>query len=256
MVHAGSHAMSSTPAPLDPPAYAPSVASSFVTPEGAGIRVLVAEDEATLAECLGASLTAFGFTVFIVGDGAAVGPAIVAHGIDVLVLDLGLPVMDGRAALRALRAQDVRIPVLVLTARDALAECVDVLNAGADDFLSKPVAVLELAARLTALVRRARGVERVELRCGPLVLDALRRQFTMEGLPFDLPRREYALLAMLLARQGRPVTKHEIHRDVFAEEPVHAEVVELMVHRLRRRLIGSRVRIVTIRGMGYLVEAS
>lgn len=225
-------------------------------PDGAGICALIAEDEAALAEGLANALSAFGFAVRVVDDGGAVCPALAAGGVDVLVLDLGLPVMDGRAVLHALRAADVRTPVLVLTARDALAECVDVLNAGADDFLSKPVAVLELAARLVALVRRARGVERVALACGPLVLDTLRRQFTLDGRPLELPRREYALLSMLLARQGEPVAKHEIHRDVFAEEPAHAEVVELMVHRLRRRLGASAVRIVTVRGMGYLIETT
>jgi two-component system response regulator TctD len=227
---------------------------SLAPPDGAGIRVLIAEDEAALAEGLAKALSAFGFAVDVVGDGGAVEPALIANSADVLVLDLGLPVMDGRTVLLALRSVDVRIPVLVLTARDALAECVDVLNAGADDFLSKPVAVLELAARLVALVRRARGVERTALACGPLVLDTLRRQFTLEGQPLELPRREYALLAMLLARQGEPVAKHDIHRDVFAEEPAHAEVVELMVHRLRRRLGTGSVRIVTVRGMGYLIE--
>ncbi|MBT9442955.1 MAG: winged helix-turn-helix domain-containing protein, partial [Acidovorax sp.] len=175
---------------------------------------------------------------------------------DALVLDLGLPGLDGQAVLQRLRDRDQRLPALILTARDSLDERVRSLNAGADDFLAKPFELAELEARLHALVRRARGNEHPRLACGALVYDNPRKQFTLHGEPLALSPREHAVLRVLVQRSGEPFSKQQILDRVFSDdEDVHPEAVEVFVHRLRKRLDGSGVRITTLRGLGYALES-
>src|SRR2546423_5602179 len=139
------------------------------------MRILLAEDEHELGQWLAKALEQSGFRVDWVDDGRIAARSLEQHDYDALVLDLGLPGRGGHDVLRTLRAQDRRLPVLVLTARDTLAERVDTLNEGADDFLAKPFALAELEARLVALVRRARGRQHPRLACGPLSYDTLTR---------------------------------------------------------------------------------
>lgn len=220
------------------------------------MRILLVEDEQPLAEWLGKALEQSGFRVDWVSHGASAVRALDDHDYDALILDLGLPDKPGREVLRQLRSSDQRLPVLVLTARDSLAERVATLNEGADDFLAKPFALPELEARLTALVRRARGVEHPRFACGPLGFDMATREFTLSGERLLLPRREHALLRSLLQRSGEPVSRQQIIDRVFSDEDeVLSAAVDVLVHRLRKRLEGAGVRIATYRGLGYVLEA-
>ncbi|MCM5680195.1 response regulator [Schlegelella sp. S2-27] len=219
------------------------------------MRILLAEDEHALGEWLSKALEQAGFRVVWVDDGRLAERSLAEHDFDAMILDLGLPGRGGHELLQRLRAEDRRLPVLILTARDSLAERVSTLNEGADDFLAKPFALAELEARLTALVRRARGVEHPRFACGPLVFDTVTRQFTLNHEPLALSPREQAVLKALIQRSGEPLSKQQILDRVFSdEEDVLPEAVEVLVHRLRKRLEDTGVRIVTLRGLGYALE--
>ena len=220
------------------------------------MRILLAEDEHTLGTWLCKALEHAGIQVEWVDDGRLADRALQQRDHDALVLDLGLPGMDGHKVLQRLRERDQRLPALILTARDSLAERVGALNAGADDFLAKPFALAELEARLQALVRRARGVDHPRQACGPLVYDGTRRQFMLDNEPLALSPRELATLRALIQRSGEPLSKQQIIDRVFSDdEEVHTEAVEVVVYRLRKRLEGSGVRIATLRGLGYVLES-
>lgn len=219
------------------------------------MRILLAEDEPDLANWLARALERGGLLADWVSDGRDVLPSLAARSYDALVLDLGLPGRDGGTILRRLRARDERIPVLVLTARDTLGERVRSLNEGADDFLAKPFELAELEARLTALVRRARGSEHPRLACGPLQFDTVTRQFTLSAEPLQLSPREHALLKALVQRSGEPLTRQQAMDRVFGDdEDVQPSVIDVLLHRLRKRLEDSGVRIHTYRGLGYVLE--
>ncbi|RYH39905.1 MAG: response regulator [Alcaligenaceae bacterium] len=220
------------------------------------MRILLAEDEHSLGTWLSKALEHAGIQVEWVDNGRLADRALQRRDHDALVLDLGLPGMDGHTVLQKLRERDQRLPTLILTARDSLAERVSSLNAGADDFLAKPFALAELEARLHALVRRARGVEHPRITCGPLTFDVGRKQFFLSGEPLPLSPRELAVLRSLAQHSGEPLSKQQILDRVFSDEQdVQLEAVEVLIHRLRKRLEGKGVRIVTLRGLGYVLEA-
>jgi len=220
------------------------------------VRILLVEDEKPLAEWLSKALGQSDIHVDWVADGRVAEHSLGNHDYDAMVLDLGLPDRSGHEVLHRLRSSDRRLPVLILTARDSLAERVSSLNEGADDFLAKPFALPELEARLFALVRRARGVEHPRFACGPLGYDGLTRQFTLGDEKLVLPRREYTLLQALLQRSGEPLSRQQILDRVFADEDdVLSGAVDVLVHRLRKRLENAGVRIATYRGLGYVLEA-
>lgn len=219
------------------------------------MRILLAEDEHALGEWLTKALEQSGNRVDWRDDGRLVERALADHDYDAVVLDLGLPGRSGDEILRRLRAQDKRLPVLILTARDSLADRVNALNEGADDFLAKPFALAELEARLTALVRRARGSEHPRFACGPLLFDTVSRQFTLGSENLPLSPREHALLKALIQRSGEPLSRQQVMDRVFSdEEDVQPSVIDVLVHRLRKRLDHSGVRIQTYRGLGYVLE--
>jgi len=221
------------------------------------VRVLLAEDEPELATWLVRALGQSGIQVDWVSDGRMVRPGIAQTRYDALILDLGLPGRDGHQVLAELRGADARLPILILTARDSLVERVSTLHEGADDFLAKPFELAELEARLVALIRRARGSEHPRFSCGSLAYDATTRQFMLDGEALALSPREHAVLRALIQRSGEPLSKREILERVFPDEAdVAPEVIEVLIHRLRKRLEGSPVRITTLRGLGYLLEAS
>jgi two-component system response regulator TctD len=221
------------------------------------MRILLAEDERELATWLVRALQQGGFHVDWVDDGRMVRRSLKATRYDALILDLGLPGLGGHDVLADLREADQRLPVLILTARDSLMERVSSLNEGADDFLAKPFELAELEARLTALIRRARGSDHPRFACGPLAYDAATKQFTLAHEPLALTPREHAVLRALIQRSGEPLSKQEILDRVFSDEQdVHPEAVEVLVHRLRKRLDASPVRITTLRGLGYVLEAA
>ncbi len=219
------------------------------------MRILLAEDERDLGEWLARALEQAGIRVDWLDDGRLVERALAGGEYDALVLDLGLPGRDGHEVLRRIRALDQRLPVLILTARDSLAERVSTLNEGADDFLAKPFALAELEARLTALIRRARGSEHPRLACGPLQFDTVTRRFTLGDEVLSLSPREQATLRVLVQKSGEPVSRQQLMDRVFSdEEDVQTSAVDVLLHRLRRRLDGSGVRIHTYRGLGYVLE--
>jgi two-component system, OmpR family, response regulator TctD len=221
------------------------------------MRILLAEDESELANWLVRALEQSGFQVDWVNDGRMVRLSLKATRYDALILDLGLPGLGGHDVLANLREADHRLPVLILTARDSLLERVSTLREGADDFLAKPFELAELEARLIALIRRSRGSEHPRFACGPLSYDTGTKQFTLSHEGLTLTPREHAALLALIQHSGEPLSKQEILNRVFSDEQdVHPEAIEVLVHRLRKRLVSSPVRITTLRGLGYVLESA
>lgn len=220
------------------------------------MRILLVEDEQDLAHWLARILERqSGMVVEWVDDGQLADLRLQQEDFDAVVLDLGLPGLDGHTVLERMRERDDRTPVIVLTARDSLAERVGTLKNGADDFLAKPFLVEELEARLQALVRRSRGREHPRLSCGPLQFDVATQRFSMASEALPVTRREHAVLLALLQRSGEPVGKQNILDRVFTgDREVNLEVIEVLVFRLRKKLLGSGVQIVTLRGLGYCLE--
>lgn len=221
------------------------------------MRILLIEDEHALGTWLARALERAGIFVEWV-DSARMGLAALGRGThDAIVLDLGLPDRDGQDLLADIRRRDRRIPTLVLTARDALAEKVRAFHGGADDFLAKPFQLEELEARLHALVRRAHAAEAPGLTCGPLAYDLASKRFSLGGEALPLSPREFAVLLVLLQHAGEPMSKQQVlERVVSDDSDIHPEAVEVIVHRLRKRLEGAGVRIATYRGLGYALEAA
>lgn len=219
------------------------------------MRILLAEDERELGNWLVRALGQSDFQVDWVDDGRLVRRSLKATRYDALILDLGLPGLGGHDVLEDLREADERLPVLILTARDSLIERVNCLHEGADDFLAKPFEITELEARLIALIRRARGSDHPRFACGPLSYDSATKQFRLDHEVLALTPREHSVLRALIQRSGEPLSKHEILDRVFSDErDVSPEAIEVLIHRLRRRLDASAVRITTLRGLGYALE--
>ena len=221
------------------------------------MRILLVEDEHSLGTWLARALEAAGIIVEWVDSGrpALAGAPPGRH--DAIVLDLGLPDRDGQLVLADIRRRDPHVPTLVLTARDTLDDKVRAFQTGADDFLAKPFELEELQVRLHALVRRARGSEAARLACGPLTYDLGTQRFALEGEPLAMSPRETAVLRVLLQHAGEPMSKQQIlERVVSDEKDIHPEAVEVIVHRLRKRVDGRGLRITTYRGLGYALEAA
>jgi two-component system OmpR family response regulator len=219
------------------------------------MRILVAEDDATLAEGVMRSLRQSGFAVDWVKNGTEAESALETEQFDLLILDLGLPKKSGLEVLKHLRARDSRVPVLILTGLDAVADRVRGLDAGADDYLAKPFDLAELEARVRALTRRGMAGAPTLLRHGPLSYDQVGRVARLNGEPLKFSAREISLLEIFLQRGGRLVSKDQLvsHVCEWGEE-VSANAIEVYVHRLRKKLEPGGVRIVTVRGLGYSLE--
>ena len=220
------------------------------------MRLLLVEDEAEMAAWLLRAFKQSGFVSDHAPDAATAESLLAGNDYDAVVLDLRLPDKHGLALLADVRKAGNRTPVLVLTAQGSLQDRVRGLNVGADDFLTKPFAIEELEARLTALVRRSRGRAHAPLQCGSLSCPHDSRAFTLAGSLLQLTPRESAALSVLLARSGSPVEKSQLSGKVFpADSNAGPDAIELVLHRLRRKLEGGDVRIVTVRGLGYMLEA-
>ncbi|WP_435169842.1 response regulator [Falsirhodobacter sp. 1013] len=220
------------------------------------MRCLLVEDDADLALWLVKSLAGHGIIVDWEDSGLMAVKRGLAGDYDVLLLDLGLPDLDGAQVLARIRAAGGTLPVLVLTARDDLSDRIALLHAGADDFLSKPFAVREVEARLVALVRRSQGRANGAFSCGALAYDHATRRFTLAGDPLHVTPREHAILQLLIQRVGEPLSKtHILDRLVGEDADLQPEAIEVLIHRLRRKLEGHDMRIVTLRGLGYFLEA-
>jgi two-component system response regulator MprA len=211
--------------------------------------VLVADDDGPIRRMLERTLAGEGFSVTTVGDGGAALAAVERSVPDVIVLDVAMPGMDGLAVCRRLRAKGIAVPVLLLTARDAVAERVSGLEAGADDYLVKPFASEELVARLQALLRRNRpATSRLTFR--DVVLDVETREATRGGRELDLTSREAELLEFLLRNPGGVVTRQQAIAEIWTDGLPNLNVVDRYVAYLRRKL-GDPPLIATVRGVGF-----
>ena len=216
------------------------------------MRVLVVEDDALLGDALRAGLAQAGFVADWVRDGRAGLVAVASEPFAAVVLDLGLPALSGLDLLKRVRADGNAVPVLILTARDAVADRIAGLDAGADDYLVKPVDLGELAARVRALVRRAAGQASPVLEVGPLRIDPAAHAVSFRGDAVELSAREFALLHELTRAAGRVLSKEQLAERVYGwGEEVESNAVEVHVHHLRRKLAPEVI--VTVRGVGYLV---
>ncbi|MCX7945762.1 MAG: response regulator transcription factor [Hydrogenophilus sp.] len=219
------------------------------------MRLLIVEDDAVIADALTRALKRAGYAVDCVGDGLTADAALAATAYDLIILDLALPKLPGITLLERLRARGNATPVLILTAQDAIEQRVAGLDAGADDYLTKPFDLRELEARVRALTRRgAAAPPRVTI--GPLTYDLTARRAHLHGIPLDLSARELALLEYLILRPGRLVSKEQLLEHLCGwQEAVSLNAIEVYLHRLRKKLEGSGVIIRTVRGLGYCLES-
>ncbi len=220
------------------------------------MELLLAEDDALLADALGEQLRGAGFAVEHAPNGAVAEYLLQKQAFDVAVLDIGLPMVDGLSVLRRLRETRPSLPVLLLTARDALDDRVAGLQAGADDYVTKPFDFPELEARLRALLRRSQPAS-AAVQLGRLAFDASARRALVAGEALELSRREWTLLELLLGQRERVVTKAQIVQAWSGDggEVGAGNSIEVYIHRLRRKLEGAGLVIRTVRGLGYLLEA-
>lgn len=224
-------------------------------PGRVSMRLLIVEDNRSLAEWLSKLLRGENYVVDCVHDGESVVEGTDLEHYDLAIIDLALPKLGGIDVIRHMRAQGSSAPVLILTADDALHSRVDGLNAGADDYLTKPFEVEELEARLRALLRRSSRTLRSEIRFGPLSLDQNTRLFALDGVELHLSPREHAILEALLRRAGATVSKEALLESTYGfDDDVNLSAIEVHVHRLRKKLEGSGVAIATLRGLGYLLR--
>jgi two-component system OmpR family response regulator/two-component system response regulator QseB len=216
------------------------------------MRVLLAEDDPLLGDGLRAGLRQLGFQVDWVRDGAAAESELRAQPYAAAVLDLGLPLKDGMDVLATIRRAGISLPVLVLTARDAVPDRIRGLDVGADDYVVKPVDLNELAARLRALVRRAHGQAQECLTAQDVVLDPAARCVLQAGAPVALSAREFDLLHTLLLNAGRVLSREQLEQHLYGwGQEVDSNAVEVHVHHLRRKLGSALIQ--TVRGVGYVV---
>jgi DNA-binding response OmpR family regulator len=216
------------------------------------MRILLAEDDTLLGDGLRAGLRQAGFLVDWVRDGAAAERELRAQPYAAAVLDLGLPLMDGMDVLASVRRAGVTLPVLVLTARDAVPDRIKGLDSGADDYVVKPIDLDELAARLRALVRRAHGQPQEVLQVQDVQLDPAARTVQRAGQPVALSTREFDLLQALVLNAGRVLSREQLEQHLYSwGQEVDSNAVEVHVHHLRKKLGAALIQ--TVRGVGYLL---
>ncbi|MBK9325879.1 MAG: response regulator transcription factor [Thiobacillaceae bacterium] len=214
------------------------------------MKLLLAEDDPMIGASVTSGLKLAGFAVDWVRDGGAARAALDDGDYGILLLDLGLPVLDGVTLLKELRRGDRDIPVLVITARDTVADRIAGLNLGADDYLVKPFDLDELIARVHALQRRKLGRVQPEMRLGGLRVNPLTREVTRDGLPLSLSHREFSLLAALIEKPGAVLSREQLEARLYGwDEEVASNAIEVHLHNLRRKLGSDWVR--NVRGVGY-----
>ena len=219
------------------------------------MKILVVEDDRDMSKALMRALEKRGYGVTACFDGLAAFQLIKQQQHDLILLDLNIPGEDGLHLLQRMRSSNIETPVLVLTARSSVGDRIAGLNAGGDDYLSKPFDLDELEARIKALCRRTRGSDERSLKCGDLRHEPESGAFYIGDEPLELTPREQAMLQVLIAKPGHAVTKERLFRIVFADEAqTHLEAIEVVAHRLRKKLAGTRAALMTLRGLGYLLR--
>jgi two-component system OmpR family response regulator len=214
------------------------------------MRLLIVEDEPALADRLAGALGEAGYAADQAPDGASADFLVRTTPYDAVVLDLGLPGVDGLTLLRGWRESGLSMPVLVLTARTSWHETVQGIDTGADDYVKKPFRMEEVLARVRALIRRASGHASAVLACGPIVLDPRQARVSLDGAPIRLTSHEYRVLAYLMHHQDRPVSGAELVEHIYAQDfDRPSNTVEVFIARLRRKLGAARIE--TVRGLGY-----
>jgi two-component system response regulator TctD len=220
------------------------------------MRLLLVEDHSELAVWIAKVLRHSGFVLDVIDRGDHAYAAICTQSYDLVILDLSLPEMDGLEILRRVRSQlrTADLPILILTARAASEDRVKGLNLGADDYLPKPFEVAELEARIRALLRRSNRVTPV-VQVGDLLFDTTNRVASIHDKSLSLTTRELAILEALLMRKGKPVPRETLFDKVFGiDDDVNSQAIEVYVHRLRKKLIGSGAVVTTVRGLGYVLS--
>jgi DNA-binding response OmpR family regulator len=221
------------------------------------MHILLVEDDPALADSTARALRSQGWAVDVTARGEPVPLSVRQDPYDLVILDIGLPGIDGFETLRRVRAQGSATPVLMLTARDAVEDRVRGLDAGADDYLVKPFALTELLARARVLHRRAQARIDATLRLGRLKMDLDARRAFIDAQPLELSAREWSVLEYLLGRAGKVVAKEQILQAVAGwDEAISENAIEVYVSRLRAKLDAAGVRIRTVRGFGYLLEGA
>lgn len=219
------------------------------------MRILVVEDNRTLADGLAAVLRVAGYAVDVVHDGVSADAVLTTETFDLVVLDLSLPEMDGLDVLRRIRARRNASSVLVLTARGALDERVRGLDLGADDYMTKPFEVSELEARIRVLLRRQAGLHNSSIAFGSIELDTVSRTLSAFGQTLDIPARELSVLETLLRKAGKVVAKQSIIESLAAfDDDLSENAVEQYISRLRRRLAPYALTVRVARGLGYYLD--
>ena len=219
------------------------------------MRILLVEDDALLANGLARALRQSGYRVEVTSDGLTGVRWVEAESFDLAILDLGLPGLDGSEVLQRLRARKQMVPVLILTAREALEDRVRLLDLGADDYLVKPVALAELEARIRALIRRGQCSSDPLIRLGRLTLDTVGKRAWLDGEALELTAREWAAIEFLAQRVNRIVNKDQIIQALYSwDEEITPNAVEKFISRLRVKLEPAGIVIRTVRGLGYYLE--
>jgi len=223
---------------------------------GRGVRILITEDDGPLAEALQFSLAQSGYAVDWVANGAAADEALKGDVFGLLILDLGLPKLDGFEVLRRLRRRNATLPVLILSGREKPEEKVLGLDLGADDYIVKPFSLNELQARVRALLRRGQqGGAAPTILYGGLEFDTVRRSASIQGKTLSLSSHESGVLEVLLHRFGRVVSKEQILEQLYSyDRGVSHNAIEVYVHRLRRKISGGGVTVRTLYGQGYILD--
>jgi two-component system OmpR family response regulator len=229
----------------------------FSWSRGAAVHILLAEDDEVLSDGISKALQQKGYSVDVFDNGLAAQQAAVASKFDLIILDLGLPKLDGLSVLQRVRLQSRTVPILIVTARDGLHDRVTGLDLGADDYITKPFDLPELEARVRALLRRNTKSKDEELALGELRFDVVGRRAFIRGIALELSARELAVLEFLMQRAGRVVNKEQLIEYMYGwDEDVTYNAIEVNVHRLRKKIEAADVNIRTIRGLGYLLDVA
>lgn len=216
------------------------------------MRILLVEDDLTLGDGLSTGLRQAGFAVDWLKDGQLADLALQSESFDLVVLDLGLPKLSGMEVLNRARSRQLLTPILILTAKDAIGDKIDGLDAGADDYLVKPIDIDELSARIRAMTRRMAGRAASVLCHGEIELDPAAHSIRLAGKPVELSSREFSLLQILLENAGRVLSRSQIEQSIYgwSEEP-DSNALEVHIHHLRKKLGSQLIR--TLRGVGYTI---